>query len=89
MLGTAGTASRYHAAADEQLDREVELLSRALEEHGVAGQDELVRMVGGDRWGPGRFRAALLVAVEEGRVRRRPHGEVAPPNGDVAFSGRR
>jgi MFS family permease len=88
MLGTAGTASRYHAASDEQLDREVEALTRVLREHGAAGHNDLVGMVGADRWGPGRFRAALVVAVEEGRARRGPHGEVRPPDGDVTFSGR-
>jgi hypothetical protein len=66
----------------------VEALTRVLREHGAAGHDDLVGMVGADRWGPGRFRAALVVAVEEGRARRGPHGEVRPPDGDVTFSGR-
>jgi hypothetical protein len=67
MLGTAGTASRYDAASDRDLDHEIELLASALEQ-GALTRDELERRVGARRWGPGRFRLALRVAIREGRV---------------------
>jgi MFS family permease len=69
MVGTATTSSRWSAAADEQLDREVEAIARALVEHGPAERDELARSVGGLLWGPGRFRRALRQAVAEGRAK--------------------
>jgi MFS family permease len=61
-----------------ELDREIEILGRALEEHGSANRRELARRVGGRYWGPGRFRSALREAVAEGAVRRLPGGEYAP-----------
>ncbi|HYY06683.1 MAG TPA: hypothetical protein VE997_08890, partial [Candidatus Limnocylindria bacterium] len=70
MIGTAGTASRYAAMADVDLDREIELLDRALTERGAIDRDELARLVGGRFWGPGRFRAALRETVDEGRAER-------------------
>jgi MFS family permease len=69
MVGTATTSSRWSAAADEQLDREVEAIARALVEQGPAERDELARSVGGLLWGPGRFRRALRQAVAEGRAK--------------------
>jgi MFS family permease len=70
MLGTAGTASRYAAMADLDLDREIEMLLRALEELGPIAGDDLAARVGARGWGPGRFRAALREAVDEGRATR-------------------
>ena len=61
-----------------QLDREIEIIGRALEDHGSASRRELARRVGGRYWGPGRFRSALREAVAEGAVRRLPGGEYAP-----------
>jgi hypothetical protein len=81
MLGTAGTASRYEAMSDEDLDREIEALQRDLDEHGVTNRDELERRVGGQSWGPGRFRHALDEAVEEGRAERRKHRTYGPAIG--------
>jgi MFS family permease len=52
------------------LEREVEIIERALREHGPANRRELSRRVGSRYWGPGRFRAALREAVAEERVRR-------------------
>ena len=81
MLGTAGTSSRYAAMAEEDLDREIESLERALGESGSVEQAELERAVQGERWGPGRFGGALQEAVEEGRARRVSHGRYAPARG--------
>jgi MFS family permease len=78
MIGTSSTASRLAAMARENLDREIEMIARALEEHGPLERDELKRLVGGRYWGPGRFRNALRAAVEEGRARRQSRTIYAP-----------
>ena len=65
-----GTASRWSPAADEDLDREIEIIARALVDRGTIRREELAQAVGARYWGPGRFRAALREAVEEGRARR-------------------
>lgn len=63
------------------LDREVEVIDRALHEHGSANRRELGRRVGARCWGPGRFQAALRQAVAEGRAKRLPRGQFAPSSG--------
>jgi hypothetical protein len=70
MVGTAGTASRYAAAADVALDQEVEALAHVLDERGEIGLDELEQIVCGASWGPRRFSRAVRVAVDEGRATR-------------------
>jgi MFS family permease len=96
MIGTAGTPSRLAAMAREDLDREIAVVARALEEHGPLQRDELKRLVGGRYWGPGRFRAALRAAVEEGRATRQsrtiygpssPEGQPREAPGDVVRGG--
>jgi uncharacterized protein YcaQ len=67
------------ALADEDLDHEIEMIVRALEEHGPTERDELERLVGARYWGPGRFREALREAVEEGRVVRLSRNTYGPP----------
>jgi hypothetical protein len=62
------------------LDREIAIIGRALEDHGSANRRELARRVGARYWGPGRFRSALREAVAEGAVRRLSGGEYAPPH---------
>jgi hypothetical protein len=81
MVGTAGTASRHAAISDLDLDREIDLVARVLDERGAIGRDELARLVGGRFWGPGRFRAALREAVGEGRAQRLS-GETYGPHAD-------
>jgi MFS family permease len=66
---------------DVPLDREVEIIAVALDEHGSANRRELRRRVGARYWGPGRFQAALRQAVAEGRVKRLPRGQLAPATG--------
>ncbi len=58
---------------DGWLDREVEIIVRALDEEGELHRRDLGRRVGARYWGPGRFRAALREAVGEGLVRRLAH----------------
>jgi MFS family permease len=60
------------------LDREIEVIDRALQDHGSANRRELRRRVGARYWGPGRFQAALQEAVAEGRAKRLPRGQFAP-----------
>jgi MFS family permease len=66
------------AANQADRDREIEIIERALNEHGNAYRKELARRVGGRYWGPGRFRGALQEAIAEGRVKRLRHDQYAP-----------
>ena len=77
--GMVGTASRWSPGSDEDLDREIEIIRRALVDRGVIRRDELATAVGARYWGPGRFRAALREAVEEGRARRVSRSMYGPP----------
>ncbi|HLV72780.1 MAG TPA: MFS transporter [Vulgatibacteraceae bacterium] len=72
MMGTSGTPSRSKAAAERDLDREIDDLARATEEGPVERRD-LAERVGARGWGPGRFRRALTEATKEGRLVRLPH----------------
>jgi MFS family permease len=63
---------------DMPLDHEVDLIDRALHDHGSASRRELRLRVRARYWGPGRFRAALREAVAEGRAKRLPRGQFAP-----------
>jgi MFS family permease len=74
--GLTPSAGEVDSGVD--LDREIEIIERALEDRGSANRRELSRRVGGRYWGPGRFRAALREAVAEGGVRRLRGGEYAP-----------
>ena len=76
--GMIGTASRWAPAADEDLDREIEIIGRALDDRGEIDRAELAKAVGARYWGPGRFRAALREAVEEGRARRLARNNYGP-----------
>jgi MFS family permease len=67
----ASTDSAEGAAEpDPALEEEVEILVRALAEDGPTDRSGLSRRVRARFWGPGRFRRAVRVAVERGRVRR-------------------
>jgi MFS family permease len=90
MVGSVGAASRTAATADQQLDREIELLVRTLQELGGLDRDELARLVGGPGWGPRRFRAALREALREGRAERltrRNYGPRRPASGPPPIDG--
>ena len=67
MLAPAPTIAH---AADAAREREIEMLARALEQHGPTERRVLAQRVGGRYWGPGRFAAALRVAVDQGRAQR-------------------
>jgi MFS family permease len=70
MQGTAGTPDRSAAMAEYDLDREIEMLMRALDDVGAIDREALARRVGAAGWGPGRFPRALREAVDEGHVAR-------------------
>jgi hypothetical protein len=78
MVGTAGTASRHAALADEELDREVEAVAAALGEHGSVDRERLADLVRAEEWGPRRFGAALREAQREGRAVRLSRSTYAP-----------
>jgi MFS family permease len=86
--GMVGTASRWAPTAEQDLDREISLISRALDERGPTDRDDLAELVGARYWGPGRFRDALHEAEDEGRVRRLSRTTYAPPEAVAAGSGR-
>ena len=69
------------AAFDDgaDLDREIEVIERALQESGTLERRDLERRVGARFWGPGRFRAALREAVDEGRAQRFSRSSYGPP----------
>jgi MFS family permease len=81
MVGTSGTPSRSAAMAELDLDREIEDLRRALGENGGLSRDELERRCRGRSWGPGRFRAALRHAVDEGLATELPSGDYGAGDG--------
>jgi MFS family permease len=72
------TPSAGEVDSEADLDREIGIIERALEDHGSANRRELARRVGARYWGPGRFRSALHEAVEEGAIKRLRGGEYAP-----------
>src|SRR3954469_18569512 len=77
--GMLGTSSRWSSDdSSEDLDREIEIITRALQERGPADRDELYKLVAGRYWGPGRFRRALRQAVEEGDIKRVSRNQYAP-----------
>jgi hypothetical protein len=78
QIGTAGTTSRWVAASDEAMDREMVAVGEALDGLGPTRRGALAGYAGGRFWGPGRFRGALRQAVAEGRVERLSHDSYGP-----------
>jgi hypothetical protein len=76
--GMVGTSLRRPTALTG-LQHEVEAIGQAVDEGGPISREELFRVVGGRRWGPGRFRRALGEAVASGRIRRTARGRFEPP----------
>jgi hypothetical protein len=76
--GMVGTAGRWAPTAEQDLDKEIGEVARALEERGPTNRDDLETLVGARYWGPGRFRAALREAVFDGRARRLSRDTYAP-----------
>ena len=84
--GTASYSPFFAYPAEQRqqwLDNEVEIIRRALEDHGELSREDLGRRIGARYWGPGRFRAALREALREGAVRRASRSTYAAgPGGD-------
>ncbi len=78
MLGSAISAPA--ARAERMLDTEIEQIVRAVDQHGPTHRDELARLIGARRWGPGRFSNALQEATAEGRIRRLTRTTYGPPH---------
>jgi MFS family permease/peptidoglycan hydrolase-like protein with peptidoglycan-binding domain len=66
-----------YPAVDSDIGDEIDRIVRSLDRDGPARARELSHRIHADRWGPGRFRRATQVALDEGRVRRR--GSVLHP----------
>ncbi|MEU0395672.1 MFS transporter [Streptomyces sp. NPDC006208] len=81
MAGTAGTASRTSAMAEQRLDDEIEQITHVLQEAGPTSRNRLEQAVGGSSWGPGRFRRALRESVRESRAKSLANGSYAPTDG--------
>jgi MFS family permease len=79
MVGTAGTSSRSAAIGQRELDREIVVIARALDDHGPMRQSRLAVVVDARDWGPGRFRAALRATLAEGGAVRTSGGGYGPP----------
>jgi MFS family permease len=81
QIGTAGTTSRWSAASDEALDREIATIESSLNGMGPTRRGALAGYVGGRAWGPGRFNRALRQAVDEGRVQQLSRDSYGPGRG--------
>jgi hypothetical protein len=63
---------------DFYLEREIEMLERAVADQGELRRRELGRLVGCKYWGPGRFGRALRAAVRRGRLGHPRRGYYGP-----------
>ena len=66
------------AQRPEWIDAEVDRIARVVGSEGEIETRALAREVKAERWGPGRFRAALREAIAEGLVVRAGRNRVAP-----------
>jgi hypothetical protein len=84
-----GTSIHSRTTSETTLDREVDLIVRAVDENGRIERRDLARLVGARHWGPGRFSGALGEALAEGAIRRTGRSSFAPVrgNGNDASSG--
>jgi hypothetical protein len=62
------------------LEREIDMLERAVREQGMLRRRELGRLVACRYWGPGRFGRALRAAVKRGRLSHPRRGYYGPVN---------
>jgi hypothetical protein len=83
--GMLGTSLATNADQGAELDREVQAIARALDEHGSLHRREFAEHVGARYWGPGRFRAALRTAVEDGEARQVSRSTFARPDALAAM----
>ena len=74
-----GTSPVDREENDWWLQREIDMLRRALDDQGEMRRGDLGKLVGCKYWGPGRFRGALADALAEGSARRLGRDRVGPP----------
>jgi len=77
--GMIGTAGATRIASPSARDREIDAIARVLSEDGPLRRDQIAEKVGARRWGPGRFQAALVEALDEGRAERISRSTYGPP----------
>ncbi len=65
-----GTSTATVTEPAEALEREIDAIVRALDEHGTLDRAELARRIGARYWGPGRFARALREGIADGRIAR-------------------
>jgi MFS family permease len=75
------------AVHEEWLDYEIDRIAAAARDKGEMSLDELARSVDARTWGPGRFRAAVRAALDEGAIRRAGRNRFAPSDGTSNGSG--
>jgi len=63
---------------DYYLNRELDMLERAVADKGELPRRELGQLVGCRYWGPGRFGRALRAGVQQGRLSRPRRGVYGP-----------
>jgi hypothetical protein len=63
------------------LEREIDIIRRALDEEGEMRRRDLGRLIGCKYWGPGRFSGALKAAVDRGAVEHIGFGRYGPAKG--------
>ena len=80
ILGSSPWTNREER--DFWLDREIQMLARALREHGEMRRGDLGKAVGCRYWGPGRFAAALRAAVARGAIEHTGFGRYGPAAGE-------
>jgi MFS family permease len=68
-------------AREEWLDFEIDRIAAAVHEGGEKSLNELAVAVDARTWGPGRFRAAVRAALDEGAIRRTARNRFAAPEG--------
>jgi MFS family permease len=73
----------------EWTDVEVDRIAREVGKSGETDTRGLAAAVGASRWGPGRFRAALREAIDEGAVVRVGRNRVAPAGRDDSTAASR
>jgi hypothetical protein len=82
--GGSGWAPMTHSSSRDRdddrfwLEREVELLRRAVADRGDLPRGQLADAVGARYWGPGRFGRALREAVRRRAVGKRGRGRYGP-----------
>jgi MFS family permease len=68
------------------LDREIDAIRRAVEEHGPVSRGQLADLVHCRSWGPGRFGEALHEALREGVIRRAGRGRFVAASASERFT---